>query len=139
MKKFRGWRSFPRMAAVLTRKSFPAGRSVAFQGSSRFEKKNGVQRAGPRKKRTASEGRPHTMQLVRGGLGLLCGLNADEAAVTAPVEKFHIAGDEREKRVVLALAHIFAGLVLRPALAHENRACVDQLAAEALDAQPLPM
>ena len=77
------------------------------------------------------------MQLVYGGLGLPSGLNADEAAVTAPVEKFYVTGDEREKSVVLALAHVFAGLVLRPALAHENRACVDELAAEALDAQPL--
>jgi hypothetical protein len=77
------------------------------------------------------------MQSVYGGLGLLSRLNADEAAVTAPVEKLYVAGDEREERIVLALAHVFAGLVLRPALAHENRACVDELAAEALDAQPL--
>lgn len=77
------------------------------------------------------------MQLVRGGLGLRSGLNADEAAVTAPVNEFYMTGNEREERVVFALAHVFAGLVLRPALAHENRARVDQLAAEALDAQPL--
>ena len=77
------------------------------------------------------------MQLVRGGLGLLRGLNADEAAVTAPVNEFYMTGDERKERVVLPLAHVFAGLVLGSALAHENRARVDELAAEALDAQPL--
>jgi hypothetical protein len=77
------------------------------------------------------------MQLVRGGLGLRSGLNADEAAVTAPVNEFYMTGDEREERVVLTLAHVFAGLVLRPALSYEDRACIDQLAAEALDAQPL--
>jgi len=79
------------------------------------------------------------MQLVRGGLGLLCGLNADEAAMTPPVEKFYVTSDEREERVILALANVFAGLVLCPALADENRACVDELAAEALDAQSLPV
>ena len=77
------------------------------------------------------------MRLVRGGLGLLSGLNADEAAVTAPVNEFYMTGNERKERVVFALAHVFAGLVLRPALAHENRSCVDKLAAEALYAQPL--
>ena len=70
---------------------------------------------------------------------MLCRLNADESAVTAPVEKFYVTSDEREERVILALAYVFAGLVPRPALTDENCACVDELAAEALDAQPLPV
>jgi len=65
------------------------------------------------------------------------GLDADEAAVPSPVGELHDASDESEERVVLALANVFAGLVARAALAHENRACVDELAAEALYAQPL--
>ena len=77
------------------------------------------------------------MQSVRGGLGLFGRLYADEAAVTAPVNEFYMTGDERKERIVLPLAHVFAGLMLRPSLAHENRARVDELAAKALDAQPL--
>jgi hypothetical protein len=65
------------------------------------------------------------------------GLDADEAAVAASVRELHDAGDEREERVILALSNVFAGLVARAALAHENRACVDELAAEALYAEPL--
>ena len=52
--------------------------------------------------RTAERRRAQTevcateIQLVRGGLGWLSRLNADEAAVTAPIQKFYVAGDERE-------------------------------------------
>lgn len=64
-------------------------------------------------------------------------LNGDESAVAPTVEKFDVAGDQREKGVVLALTDVFAGLVPRAALAHQDRASVDELSAEALDAQPL--
>jgi hypothetical protein len=74
--------------------------------------------------------------ICSGGLGS-CRLDADEAAVAATVGELHDAGDESEERVVLALANVFAGLVARAALAHENRASVDELAAEALYAEPL--
>jgi hypothetical protein len=57
--------------------------------------------------------------------------------VPAPVRKLHDAGDESEERVVLTLANVFAGLVARAALTHENRASVDKLSAEALYAEPL--
>jgi hypothetical protein len=57
--------------------------------------------------------------------------------VAATIRKLHVAGDKSEKRVVLALADVFAGLMARAALAHEDRACVDELAAEALYAEPL--
>lgn len=79
------------------------------------------------------------MQLVRGGLGLLSRQDADEAAVTAPVLELHEASNHREERVVLALPDVFPGLVLGAALTHQDRASVDQLSAEALDAQPLPV
>ena len=69
--------------------------------------------------------------LVRGGN------DADKASATALVFKFHVAGDEREQRVVLALPNVFAGLVLCAALANDNRARVDELAAESLYAKPL--
>jgi hypothetical protein len=66
------------------------------------------------------------------GPGLLAWLHADETAVASAIRELHDAGNEGEKRVVFALAYIFAGLVTRAALAHENRAGVDELAAEAL-------
>lgn len=65
------------------------------------------------------------------------GLDADEAAVPAPVLEFHVAGDHCEKRVVFALADVFAGLMLRAALPHQNRASIDELPAEALYSEPL--
>lgn len=55
----------------------------------------------------------------------------------AAVLKLHVASDEREERIVFALPDVFAGLMLRAALAHENRACVDELSAEALYTKPL--
>src|SRR5258708_37616115 len=66
-----------------------------------------------------------------------CGSHADEASTAAAVFKLDVPGDQREERVVLALADVFAGLVFGAALANQNRACVDQLAAEALYSQPL--
>src|SRR6266478_5510318 len=135
---------FRRMGGAHTRNSFPAGPRPAFPGSSRVEKKNAVQRS-----RTAEEAKKAglkpapteciAMQLVRGGLGLSSRQDADEAAVTAPVLELHEASNHREERVVLALPDIFSGLVLGAALAHQDRAGVDQLPAEALDAQPLPV
>jgi len=69
---------------------------------------------------------------------LFSGLNADEASVAAPVFELHDARNKREERVVLALADVLTCLVLRAALAHQNRAGVDELPTEALDAQPWP-
>ena len=69
---------------------------------------------------------------------LICrGNDADEASATAFVFELDVAGDERKKRVVLALPDVFAGLVLRAALANDNRACVNELAAKTLYAEPL--
>src|SRR5262245_15807878 len=65
------------------------------------------------------------------------GGDADEAAAAATIFKLDVAGDEREKRVVLALTHIFTSLMLGAALANQNRAGVDQLSAKALYAEPL--
>src|SRR6266851_8760947 len=109
-----------------------------FPGNSRAEKeKRGP--AGP--DRGSEQGRievsPYKMQLIRSGLGLRSRLDADEAAVTALVFELYEAGNEREKRVVLALTDVFSRLVLGAALAHQNCAGVDELPAKALDAQPL--
>ncbi len=74
------------------------------------------------------------------GLSWLCllgWLDADEAAVPPLIGELHVPGDKREERVVLALAYVFPSLVPRAALAHEDRACIDELTAEALYAQPL--
>jgi len=76
-----------------------------------------------------------TNRLVGGG-GLGWG-NADEPAAAATVFKLDVTGDQREKRVVLALPDVFTSLVLGAALANQNRAGVDQLPAEALHSKPL--
>src|SRR5258708_6021665 len=100
--------------------------------------------AGPRKRRRVDydppkmqRQNPAANKLVHGGLGLLSGLDADKAPVTALVLELHEAGNHRKERVVLALANVFTCLMLGAALAHQNGAGVDQLPAEALDAQPL--
>ena len=53
------------------------------------------------------------------------------------VPNFDRAGDEREQRVVAAAADAVAGVEVRAALADEDLAGVDVLAAEALDAEAL--
>ena len=63
--------------------------------------------------------------------------HADEAPVAALILEFDVAGDEREERVVLAPSDVQTGLVLRAALADEYGARIDELPAEAFDAQPL--
>src|SRR5580700_7320270 len=70
-------------------------------------------------------------------LGLFGWLDADEAAMPAPVRELHVTGDECKERVILALPHVLACLVPRATLAHKNRASIDKLPAEALYAQPL--
>src|SRR5207253_4760658 len=77
------------------------------------------------------------LQLVCCGLGLLCGRDADKAAVTAFVLELHESGNHCEQRVVFALTDVLSRLVLGPALPYQNRARIDELPAEALDAQPL--
>src|SRR5438876_629142 len=77
--------------------------------------------------------------LARGGLGLLGRLDANEAAVAALVLKLHDASNHGVKRVVLALTDVFTSLMFGATLACQNRAGVDEFAAEALDAQPLPV
>src|ERR1700730_11057362 len=139
-KRCRDLPSFRRMGGAHTRNSFPVGPCPAFPGNSRVEKKTALQGG-----RTAEEAKkaglnpPDTMQLVRAGLALFSRQDADEAAVTAPVLELHEASNHREERVVLALPDVFPGLVFGAPLAHQDRAGVDQLPAEALDAQPLPV
>src|SRR5580693_6767007 len=62
---------------------------------------------------------------------------ADELAVRALIFEAHYAGDGGEKAIVLRSADVPAGLVTGAALANQNAAAGDQLAAETLDAQPL--
>ena len=70
---------------------------------------------------------------------MLRGQDADEAPTAALVFKLDVAPDEGEERVVFALTDVFASLVPRAALADEDGARIDELPAEALDAQPLTM
>ena len=56
------------------------------------------------------------------------------AALGAELDR---AGDEREQRVVAATADALAGVEVRAALADDDLAGVDDLAAEALDAEAL--
>src|SRR6476660_6782563 len=67
----------------------------------------------------------------------LCRLDRDDAAVAASIVEPHHARDFGEKRVVLAAADVRAGKELRAALPDEDRAARDELAAEALHAEPL--
>jgi hypothetical protein len=62
---------------------------------------------------------------------------ANEFAVRAFIFEAHNAGDGGEEAVVLGAADVPAGLVTRAALANQNAATGNQLAAETLDAQPL--
>src|ERR1700733_13717739 len=86
-----------------------------------------------------------TKPLVCSGLGRLRGArggifrreDADEAALAALVLKQHEAVDQREKRIVLGARDVLAGLVTRAALADQDAAAADGLAAETLYAQPL--
>jgi hypothetical protein len=63
--------------------------------------------------------------------------DADEASTAAAVFELDVTGNEREQRVVFALPDVLTRLVLRAALAHQNRASIDQLASEALYPEPL--
>src|SRR5690606_2745999 len=65
------------------------------------------------------------------------GVDAHLLAVLATPLKHHIAVDLGKQRIVLAQAHIDAGMDARPPLAHQDAACGDVLAAKPLDAQPL--
>jgi len=57
--------------------------------------------------------------------------------VRALIFEAHNACNGSEQAVVLGAADVPAGLVTRAALANQDAAAGDQLAAEALDAQPL--
>ena len=65
------------------------------------------------------------------------GLDRDEAAVLATVLEPYDAVDLGEKGVVLATADVEAGLERGSALANQNGATGDRLAAEALHAEAL--
>jgi len=65
------------------------------------------------------------------------GIDGDEAAVLPAVLEADYAGDLGEEGVVLAAAYVGAGLERCPALADDDAAAQDCLAAEYLDAQSL--
>lgn len=63
--------------------------------------------------------------------------NIDDTAVLAAIGELNNAVDEGKKRVILCAADIFAGLIARAALANQNAAAIDDLAAKTLNAKPL--
>ena len=69
--------------------------------------------------------------------GLLGGFNVDELTQPSAIAEFDDAGDLREQRIVFAQADVHAGLKAGTALADDNRAAGNQLAAERFHAQPL--
>src|SRR5215472_4980465 len=73
------------------------------------------------------------------GRGLFCFRwpHIHEPPARAPVLELNVPGHQREQRVVLALRHVFARAMFASALAHDDRACVHQLPAEPLYAEPL--
>src|SRR5690606_113943 len=69
---------------------------------------------------------------------LLQRLDADRAALLLALDgETHLAVDQREQRVVLAPADVLAGMEAGAALAHDDRARADGLAAVGLDAEHL--
>src|SRR5215467_9007398 len=77
------------------------------------KKKNAVQ-LGQTAERNECD--PFDCHLIRGGLGLLRRMNADEPPVTAAVLKLHHSSHQREQRVVAPPPDILACLMLRAAL-----------------------
>src|SRR5688500_3871516 len=75
-----------------------------------------------------------------GSLLLRCRLDGDDRlALRTLLRVLHVARGSREQRVVLADAHVHAGMEARAALANEDRSRVDELAAEGLQAQALAL
>src|SRR5262245_24191685 len=77
----------------------------------------------------------NSMELA--GLGGRRRPDVQALAVAAPASELHVARDHREQRVVLSHPDVETGMEPRAALAHQDVARLDALAAEPLDAQPL--
>src|SRR5271165_6849491 len=70
-------------------------------------------------------------------LGLPRRRHTDKASPVALILELHIPLHQRKQGVILTLGHVFAGLVLRSALPHQNRTGIHQLPAKTLYSQPL--
>src|SRR3954466_10398515 len=79
---------------------------------------------------------PQSPRPCRGFAGSVAGQDIDDAASTSGAE-LHVAGDQREQRVVAATAHAGAGVEVRAALADDDLAGVDELATVPLHAEAL--
>jgi hypothetical protein len=69
--------------------------------------------------------------------GDFCRVDVDEATLAAAVLEANYAGDLGEEGIVFAATDIGAGFVGCPALADDDAAAQDALAAEDLDAESL--
>jgi hypothetical protein len=121
-----------------------------FNAGARFKftlVKEGYVRSGPPPKTQGRSGTSRTAQwkpsLIYRGSGwrssLLSRVHADEPPVPTLILELHDAGDQRKEGVIFALSDIHAGLMLGPALTHQNGAGIHVLPAKSLDAQPLSM
>ena len=85
----------------------------------------------------------HSSEVVRTAapplkrLGGFCGTNVDHPPAAPAVSELDHARDLREQRVILAAAHVVAGLKARAALTNQDRPAANELAREAFDSQPL--
>src|SRR5580704_4178244 len=108
--------------------------SAARDPSSMYASALAFRRNSPQTKKRPRHGigaAPISILSVR-GLGLLRWRHADKPSPVPPVGKLHVALDQCEQGVVLALRHILAGLMPGPALPDQNRSAVHQFAAESL-------
>src|SRR5436190_3692477 len=100
-----------------------------------------VQRCSPSERRAARGGQQKAP--ARGAFGAVASccsaaLDGHRLAVARALDRIaHLAVDEREQRVVAADADVRAGVELGAALAHDDRAGRNDLAAEHLDAEHL--
>ena len=76
-------------------------------------------------------------EILRGNRSHFCRIDGDKTAVLATVLEADHTRDLREKGVVLATANIQAGLQRCAALANDDAAAEDCLAAEYFHAKPL--
>src|SRR3954468_7157251 len=79
---------------------------------------------------------PQSPRPCRGFAGSVAGQDIDDPAST-PGAELHVAGDQRKQGVVAATTDAGAGVEVRAALADDDLAGVDQLAAVPLHAEAL--
>src|SRR5439155_2120882 len=92
----------------------------------------------PAARRAGRDARPAlTLPASRSGGPRLGDRDHADRPPAAPGAELNVPRNQREQGVVAAAAHTHAGVEVGAVLAHDDLAGADQLAAEALDAEPL--